>query len=118
MSTATGGAGGALRPYVITRGRARAAHARLGLDTLLTALAGEHELPVSATGEERTLVRLCARPTALAEAAARLGLAVGLVRVLVSDLIGSGRMSARDGDRSRPDTQLLQEVLNGLRRMR
>lgn len=117
MSTATGDAQGALRPYVITRGRARAAYGRLGLSTLLTALEAAPRREARETREERLLLRICARPTAFAEAAARLGLPVGLVRVLASDLIGRGELAVREEESGTPETRLLQQVLSGLRRL-
>ncbi len=61
-----------LRPYVITRGRARASRNTVGVETLLIAPDPTRELPVTATREERALVRMCSRLLSLAEAAAHL----------------------------------------------
>ncbi len=109
-----------LRPYVITRGRARASRNTVGVETLLIAPDPGRELPVTATREERALVRMCARLLSLAEAAAHLDLPVSLVSVLASDLIDAGYLSARSGTprAAAPDSQLLQEVLHGLRGFR
>lgn len=110
----------ALRPYVITRGRARATRNTVGVETLLIAPDPTRELPVTASREERSLVRMCARLLSLAEAAAHLDLPVSLVSVLASDLIDAGYLSARSGAprRDAPDSSLLQEVLHGLRGIR
>jgi hypothetical protein len=110
----------AVRPYVITRGRSRPSRNTIGVETLLVASAPTRSLPVSATREEAALVRMCERLLSLVEAAAHLGLPVSLVKVLASDLVDSGHLSARSGipKADLPDSQLLQEVLDGLRRLR
>jgi len=110
----------ALRPYVITRGRSRASRNTVGIETLLIAPDPTRELPVTASREERSLVRMCARLLSLAEAAAHLDLPVSLVSVLASDLIDAGYLSARSGAprKEAPDSALLQEVLHGLRGIR
>ncbi|GAB3278731.1 DUF742 domain-containing protein [Kineosporia babensis] len=110
----------ALRPYVITRGRARASRNTVGVETLLIAPDPDRELPVTASREERSLVRMCSRLLSLAEAAVHLDLPVSLVSVLASDLIDAGYLSARSGVSrpAAPDSALLLEVLNGLRGIR
>jgi hypothetical protein len=110
----------ALRPYVITRGRSRPTRNTIGMETLLVAAESGRPLPVSATREEIALVRMCERLLSLVEAAAYLQLPVSLVRVLASDLVDSGHLSARSGipKAAQHDSQLLQEVLDGLRRLR
>jgi hypothetical protein len=110
----------AVRPYVITRGRSRPTRNTIGVETLLVVADSPCALPVSATREELALVRMCERLLSLVEAAAHLTLPVSLVKVLASDLVDSGHLSARSGipEAALPDVQLLQEVLNGLRRLR
>ena len=110
----------ALRPYVITKGRSRPTRNTVGMETLLITVDPARELPISATREEHALVRICERLLSLVEAAAHLELPVSLVTILASDLIDAGHLSARSGlpDAKRPDSKLLQEVLNGLRRIR
>jgi uncharacterized protein DUF742 len=109
----------ALRPYVITKGRSRPTRNTVGVETLLITLDPARELPVSATREERALVRMCERLLSLVEAAAHLELPVSLVTIIASDLIDTGYLSARSSipQGGRPDSKLLQEVLNGLRRI-
>ncbi len=108
-----------LRPYVITRGRSRPTRNTVGVETLLITVDPARELPVTATREERALVRMCEHLLSLVEASAHLELPVSLVTILASDLIDTGYLSARSGvpQPGRPDSQLLQEVLNGLRRI-
>ena len=109
-----------LRPYVITRGRAHPSRNTIGVDTLLVAADPGRPMPVGATREELALVRMCGRLLSLVEAAAHLELPVSLVKVLASDLVDDGYLTARSGlpPAAAPDTQLLQEVLDGLRRLR
>lgn len=110
----------AVRPYVITRGRCRPSRNTIGVETLLVVTELSSDLPVSATREELALVRMCERLLSLVEASAHLVLPVSLVKVLASDLVDSGHLTARSGvpEAALPDAQLLQEVLDGLRRLR
>ncbi|MYQ82013.1 MULTISPECIES: DUF742 domain-containing protein [unclassified Streptomyces] len=110
---------GAVRPYVITRGRARPSRNTVGVETLLIVADTHKPLPVTATREELALMRMCERLISLVEAAAHLALPVSLMKVLASDLVDSGHLSARSGvpQAALPDSHLLQEVLDGLRRL-
>ena len=109
----------ALRPYVITKGRSRPTRNTVSIETLLITVDPARDLPVTATREEHALIRICEHLLSLVEAAAHLELPVSLVTILASDLIDGGYLSARAGvpQNSRPDSKLLQEVLNGLRRI-
>lgn len=110
----------ALRPYVITRGRAHPTRNTVTVETLLIAADPGKEPSVEAAREERALLRICRRLLSLVEAAAHLELPVSLVAVLASDLVDSGHLLARSGTptTTRPDATILQEVLNGLRELR
>ncbi|EDY43134.1 MULTISPECIES: DUF742 domain-containing protein [Streptomyces] len=110
---------GAVRPYVITRGRSRPSRNTVGVETLLIVADAHKPLPVTATREELALMRMCERLISLVEAAAHLSLPVSLMKVLASDLVDSGHLSARSGvpQAALPDSHLLQEVLDGLRRL-
>lgn len=119
-----------VRPYVVTRGRARPSHNSIRPETLLIVTDPERPLPVSASSEERALLRMCRQLLSLVEAAVHLQLPVSVVSVIACDLIDEGFLAmrasidelvpgARAGDarRHRPDMQLLQDVLNGLRKL-
>jgi hypothetical protein len=110
----------ALRPYVITRGRARPSRNTIGVDTLLVVAQPAARLPLSATREQRALLQMCERLLSLVEAAAHLGLPVSVVAVVASDLVDSGHLTARSTtpEAGRPDRDLLQELLSGLRNLR
>jgi len=110
----------AVRPYVITGGRARPSRNTIRPETLLVSADGDVPLPVAASREQRALVRMCMRLLSLAEAAAHLELPVSVVSVIASDLVDGGYLTARSGvPPAVPlDRELLQEVLDGLRKLR
>ncbi|MBE1486589.1 DUF742 domain-containing protein [Plantactinospora soyae] len=107
----------ALRPYVLTKGRGRPSRNTIGMDTLVIATDPAPSLPLSAGRQERALLAMCRGLLSLVEVAARLELPVSVVRVLASDLVDSGHLTARAGSpgAAQPSRELLQEVLNGLR---
>jgi hypothetical protein len=108
-----------LRPYVLTGGRAAPSRNSLNVDTLLIAASGERPLPVTASRQERALLRTFRGLLSVAEAAALLGLPVSVVQVLASDLIDSGHLHVRSRPRpGGPSLDLLQEVLDGLLNLR
>ena len=122
-----------VRPYVVTGGRARPSRNSIRPETLLIATGGGNPLPVSASSEERALLRMCRRLLSLVEAAVHLQLPVSVVSVVACDLIDAGFLAMRGSSdefsaggararfggsgSSRPDLQLLQEVLSGLRNL-
>jgi len=70
------------------------------------------------TPEQARLLASCRTPVALVELAADLGLATGVVRILVSDLRERGLVTVQ---RARPtsvsDLTILRQVADGLRRL-
>jgi hypothetical protein len=121
-----------VRPYVVTKGRVRPSRNFIRPETLLIATDAGGPLPVSASTEERALLRMCRRLLSLVEAAVHLQLPVSVVSVVASDLVDAGFLAMRaSADElpmgaararagapasARPDRQLLQEVLDGLRK--
>ncbi|WP_327092851.1 DUF742 domain-containing protein [Nonomuraea sp. NBC_01738] len=110
----------AVRPYVLTQGRARPTRNTIGLDTLLVVADPQKPLPISASRQERALLRMCRRLLSLAEAAAHLDLPLSVATILASDLVDSGHLTARSRipEVARPSHETLKEVLDGLRRLR
>ncbi|WP_051341687.1 DUF742 domain-containing protein [Pseudonocardia spinosispora] len=104
-----------VRPYVLTGGRTRS---QLPLEALITSTPG---MPFTHLGgEHRAVVRLCQVSQSVAEVAARLGVPLGVARVLVDDLAASRAVTVhqRSGDSAhRPDLALLERVLAGLHRL-
>jgi hypothetical protein len=119
-----------VRPYVITGGRTQPSRNTIRPETLLVAAQAEQQLPVSASTEERALLRMCRRLLSLVEAAAHLELPVSVVSVVASDLVDDGYLAMRtSGDEvsraargaaaaapARPSRELLEAVLAGLHR--
>lgn len=122
-----------VRLYVVTGGRARPSRNTIRPETLLIAADADRQLPVSASSEERALLRMCQRLLSLVEAAVHLELPVSVVSVVASDLIDAGFLGVRGSSEdsasggaqagpgefvsARPDRNLLQEVLDGLRKL-
>ncbi|MEU3775825.1 DUF742 domain-containing protein [Streptomyces sp. NPDC032472] len=113
-------AGRVMRPYTASGGRTRPAVA-LDLLSLVTATGVR---PRAALGTEHTLaLRLCAGAAAVtvAEVAGQLRLPAVVVKVLLSDLMESGAVTAQaprfpGGSLAADDLSLLRAVLDGLRR--
>ncbi|MEU7755351.1 DUF742 domain-containing protein [Micromonospora sp. NPDC049101] len=113
-----GEAGPVVRPYTLTKGRVRSAVD--GFDLVAFVLAGSdvdaaehpHLLP-----EHRRLIALALRPVSVAELAAELDLAVGVVRVLLGDLLGAGLVAVHEPPAAGilPDDDILKAVVSGLR---
>ncbi|MER5491317.1 DUF742 domain-containing protein [Streptomyces sp. NPDC002454] len=108
------------RLYTLTGGRSRSS-TDTPLD-LVTLIVAESEPRPGMQSEHAAILRMCRLPTAVVEVAADLRLPVSITRVLLSDLLCAGRISARHPRPARPregfpDTELLEQVLNGLRRL-
>lgn len=68
--------------------------------------------------EHAAILRLTERPTAVVEIAAELRLPVSITRILLSDLLAAGRVSARHPRKAAvPDPDILEQVLVGLRNL-
>jgi hypothetical protein len=107
-----------VRPYVWTSGRAHPSRNTIRPETLLL-VDPDLPPPVSASRQQRGLLEMCRGVLSLAEAAAHLRQPVSLVVVIASDLVDSGHLSIRSAlpRFSRPDHDLLEKVLNGLRKL-
>ena len=113
-------AGPVVRPYALTGGRTRpASGAVLDLITVIVAssLTPGPEDSLGLSPEHRRILGLCRGPVTLADVASTLTLPVGVVRVLLADLIGDGRITvlAQRPAGEQPSAALLKEVLHGLR---
>ncbi|AQA11724.1 DUF742 domain-containing protein [Streptomyces samsunensis] len=106
----------AVRPYVITRGRAGSSREALPLETLV--MASGNALPPHLQPEYRRIADFCQGLLSVAEVAAHLGQAPAVVQVLLADLIDWGHIVARPPirvvKRKRADLDLLRKVLDGL----
>lgn len=108
-----------LRPYALTRGRARPSHGTdLEIEALVTTTVIGETTHMPAP-EPHSIALLCREPLSVAEIAAHMKLPLGVVRVLIADMAHQGmveiyRPSQFGGG---PDITLLERVLDGLRRV-
>lgn len=104
----------AVRSYVITGGRARA----MQPETLLVAAGSGKPLPVTASSEQRALLRLCRRLLSLVEVSAHLKLPVSVAGALAGDLADEGYIEVHASPgRARPSMSTLRQVLDGLEQL-
>ena len=108
-------AGPLVRPYAMTGGRTRTEQSDLDLITLVVAARGRHSEPGSMDPEYLSILSLCQSPTSVAEISANLKLPLGVVKVLLGDLIDRKLVNFRPS--LAPDHEVLQAVLNGIRRL-
>jgi hypothetical protein len=87
---------GLLRPFILTGGRTTTNKPGLRWETLVETLAGRARL--AKTTEQRTLLALAARPTAIAELSAYMRLPSQVVAVLVGDLLDVGAIRIHQTD--------------------
>ncbi|TYB35860.1 DUF742 domain-containing protein [Micromonospora sp. AP08] len=111
-------AGPVVRPYTLTGGRVRPPVD--GFDLVAFVLTTPGADPARVPGlqpEHRRLVDLARRPVAVADLAADLDLAVGVVRVLLGDLLARGLVTVRRPPAAAhlPDDNILKAVVSGLR---
>ncbi|MEV5438864.1 DUF742 domain-containing protein [Streptomyces sp. NPDC052682] len=109
-----------VRPFTLTGGRTRPSRAGFTLITTVTAVDPQPEAAARPQPEHTRILRLCERPMAVAEIAARLDLPVSVVVILLSDLLEAGRITAHPPrllSRTTPDLDLLQKVRDGLGRL-
>ncbi|WP_326699158.1 DUF742 domain-containing protein [Streptomyces sp. NBC_01754] len=107
------------RLYTLTGGRSGSGSDAFDLVTLVVA---ECDPVPGMQSEHAAILRMCERPTAVVEISATLNLPVGIVRIMLCDLLDTGRISARHPRNTRvadrlPDTDTLEQVLVGLRNL-
>lgn len=106
-----------VRPYMITGGRTRPIGGLLPVEaTVRRTPLGDTAAAVPALERGRILL-LTGQPVSVAELAARVGVHLGVLQVLLGDLAAEGLVSVHrpDPDAGRPDIALLERVLHGLR---
>ncbi|MBW1600134.1 DUF742 domain-containing protein [Streptomyces sp. JJ38] len=110
-------AGRLVRPYTVCEGRTRPSAAF----DLLTLVMATGRGPRAQLGPEHARVlRLCGGPVSVAEIAAHVRLPAVITKVVLSDLVDCGAVTARDPTPrvqgpGRSDRDLLEAVLHGLR---
>ena len=107
-----------IRPYAMTGGRTRP-NVDLPLETLVRTNERGRSVRHEVGAEERRILDLASEPMSVAEISAHLGVVLGVARVLVGDLLATGRLdrsahpSATASHGS--DVSLLERVLDGLK---
>jgi len=94
QSATDDGDGVFVRPFIVTRGRTRPLHDGLRLETLVEALPAALSAPLQF--EQRQIVELAQRPVSVAEVAARVGVPLGVARVLIADLYTGNYISLHE----------------------
>jgi hypothetical protein len=112
-------AGPVVRPYALTGGRTQPISGTI-LDLIAVIVVSTWDQgfdDVALSPEHRRILGLCRAPVTVADVASTLALPVGVVRVLLADLIGDGRITilAQRPAGEQPSAALLKEVLHGLR---
>lgn len=112
-------AGGRLvRPYTVTGGRTQPRY-QLQVEALVTATVYEpRDLSVLAP-ECQAILQFCRDWRSVAEISAVLRLPLGVARILIADMGADGlvRIHQREDAEGRPDLNLLERVLSGLRKI-
>ena len=110
-------AGPVVRPYAVTRGRARPIRGKFDLISLVIATRSALSLEVGLGPEHLAIVGLCQRPLSVAEVAAHLDLPLGTIRVLLGDLLERDLVEVREPQQGTalPDDSVYEAVINGLR---
>lgn len=105
-----------VRPYAITGGRTRSGDADLPIETLVVTTPKGDKNMLGLALERRSIAQLCHEPISVAEVAARIGVPLGVARVLVGDMASDGFVEVhRPQSAGRPDLRLLERVLGGIR---
>jgi hypothetical protein len=106
-----------VRSFIHTGGRSEASRNGIRPETLVHATRGGPPLPVSATRAEHALLATCRRLLSVAEAAVALDLPVSVALVMASDLVDSGHLTVRTPAVPSVSYHILEELLNGLRKL-
>lgn len=102
-----------VRPFIMTGGRTRAARRDLRLETMLQATS--EDVPAGLPSEQEELLTLCQEPQSVAEAAAKLGLVVGVVTVIAGDLIAEDLLTVHHTDPVEIELDVLTKMLDRVR---
>jgi hypothetical protein len=107
-----------VRAYAVTGGRTRSGADDLPLEALVATTPRGRAKRRELTFELRSISELCTQPMSVAEVASHLSVPLGVARVLVTDMSEQGLVAvhkAAGGADDRPDIELLERVLNGIR---
>lgn len=108
-------AGPLVRLYAITGGRAESPAGDFTLGAIVQRMP-EVSPDAELSQEQASIVRLAEKPVSVSEIAARLGLPLGTIRVILGDLREAGLIHVPPArpDADKPTLQQMQRLLNGL----
>jgi hypothetical protein len=112
--------GSVARPYTITRGRTRpVGDEEIEVETLVWTTSMAASAPPTMNAHWRSVAEMCQEVISVAEVGARLGMPIGVARVLVGDMARAGLVSLQRPQHTshHPDIGLLERVLYGLRQL-
>nr|WP_245690880.1 DUF742 domain-containing protein [Sinosporangium album] len=107
-----------VRPYAVTGGRT-APRTKLAMEALVSSATSPHQDLSSYTPEYQAISSLCRQVRSVAEISAMLRMPLGVARILIADMEAEGllRLHQPKLDAGKPDLNLLERVLSGLRRL-
>jgi hypothetical protein len=107
-----------VRPYAVTGGRT-APRTQLALEALVSSAMSAHQDVSSLTPEYQAIISLCRQVRSVAEVSALLRMPLGVARILIADMAAEGFVHVHQQrlDAGKPDQNLLERVLSGLRRL-
>ena len=102
--------------YAMTGGRTRSVYGDLPLDAMVMTTADGLRVVVDLQFENRSIVLMCRQAISIAEVAARVGIPLGVARVLVSDLTEHNHLAVQvpQAGAERPNRAILDRLLAGL----
>ena len=107
-----------VRPYAMTGGRTRS-RVDIAMESLITTTARGEQDAATRGHDWQRIAELCHQVQSLAEIAARLGVPLGVARVIVGDMTEAGLLEIHAPGRldDQLGTYLLERVLSGLRKL-
>jgi hypothetical protein len=107
-----------VRPYAVTGGRTKPRY-HLEIEAMVTAAHYEAGDVSRLSSECQAILELCRDWRSVAEISAMLQMPLGVARILITDMAVEGlvRIHQLNHDAGRPDVELLERVLSGIRRL-
>ncbi|MCX4515817.1 DUF742 domain-containing protein [Streptomyces sp. NBC_01619] len=113
-----------MRLFALTGGRTEPSRDIFNLITLVAASEKQAATANTLQPEHSYILQVCSRPTAVIEVAARLGLPVSVIKIILCDMLEAGSITARPPRETTPgrppeapDIALLKRVREGLARL-
>ncbi|GAA4213822.1 hypothetical protein GCM10023074_65770 [Microbispora amethystogenes] len=107
-----------VRPYAVTGGRT-APRVQLAMEALVSSATSVQQDLSTFTPERQAISTLCRQVRSVAEVSALLRIPLGVVRVVIADMAAEGLVHVHQPqlEAGKPDLNLLERVLSGLRRL-